>query len=443
MQRLNQWYARALLLIVALACFFLPRPSQAQDTSQTIIIGTSGQGRPISAMRFGDGPLKVVVVGDTHGGPEANTFNLTNMLIEHFAANPAEVPAGVRLYLIPTINPDGLALGTRFNATGTDLNRNMNTDLDSCTENDWNTTVQGAYGLIADTGGPYADSEIESRVIRSFLLDAQGAIFLHSNAGLVFPAFCESQSSIKLAEIYAASANYVYSRYWPKYNITGGMHDWAGSLGIAAITPELVTGDLPEFEQNLAGLQAVLAQADTIFVPPPARVENNFAVPEYIWRYWKAFGGSERFGVPLGPATEQSGLVRQQFANATLELNLSRGDSPALVQPSPLGRESMLAPIPPAQDNGSGRYFPESGHNVSRPFLEAWQRDDGASVYGLPLSEEMTITAADGQRRTAQLFERALLTLYPEDSSVRPEPLGWQNYVRERLGNVEQSFTLR
>lgn len=431
------------LLILMLAGALWPPVSHAQNTEQTLLIGTSGQGRPITAVRFGTGPLKLVVVGDTHGGPEANTYQLTSMLVEHFRANPGEVPPAVRLYFIPTINPDGLALGTRFNAVGTDLNRNMNTDLDSCSDNDWRTTVQGAYGLVSDTGGPYPDSEVESRVIRSFLIDAQGAIFLHSNAGLVFPAFCESPASIKLAETYAAGAGYVYSRFWPKYNITGGMHDWAGSLGIAAITPELVAGDLPEFEQNLAGLQAVLAQADTILTAPQQRIENGIALPEYIWRYWKAYGGEARFGAPLAPAREQNNITRQQFANATLELHLTNADTPSLVQPAALGREQLLAPIPPVQNDGIGRYFAETGHNVHGVFLEAWQHDDGEHVYGMPLSEEYLITATDGQRRNAQLFERALLAFYPEDGSIRPEPLGWQNLVRSRLNEPTQGFQAR
>ena len=222
------FYLFWLLLVASFGGTNAPISARAQTAGTSLTIGLSGQGRAINAVRFGDGTRKLVVVGDTHGGPEANTYVLTTQLIDYFQQHADQIPGDVRLYLIPTLNPDGLALGTRFNANGVDLNRNMNTDLDTCAENDRRTTVHGAYGLIADTGGPYADSEVESRVIRNFLLDANGAIFIHSNAGLVFPAFCEHAPSIAMGQLYAEGAGYLYNRYWPKYMITGGMHDWAG-----------------------------------------------------------------------------------------------------------------------------------------------------------------------------------------------------------------------
>jgi predicted deacylase len=417
---------------------------RAQAAENELVIGTSLQGRPITAIRFGDGPRKLVVIGNTHGFPETNTYVLTTQLIEYFRAYPNEVPSDVRLYFIPTLNPDGLALGTRFNANGVDLNRNMNTNLDSCAENDWRTTVQGAYGLIADTGGPYADSEVESRIIRSFLLDASGAIFIHSNAGLVFPAFCEHAPSIAMAKAYATGASYEYSRYWPNYLITGGMHDWAGSLGIASITPELITGDQSEFEQNLTGLKAVLEQASTVLPLPEDREENGISIPALIWRYWKANGGTERFGQPLAPPQADGATTRQVFERAILDLQASQADTPYLVQPASLGRVAASGlGFPPAVDDGTGRFFPETNHMLRGAFLDAWERGGGAPVFGLPLSEIVQATTVDGQRRDVQYFERAVLALYPEDGSIRPEPLGWQLTMQEQLTAPTAPFQLR
>jgi predicted deacylase len=424
-------------LILFLGVAWAPLPLRAQAPTITrSVLGTSGQGRPIELVRIGDGPRKLVVVGATHGGAEANTHQLTLQLIAHFEENPQLVPPEVRLYFIPVLNPDGLALGSRFDGAGIDLNRNMNTNLDACPANDWRMTVFGARGLVSDTGGAFPESQPESRLIRNFLLDASGAIFLHSNAGLVFPASCEHPPSIRMAQIYAEAADYVYTRYWSSYQITGGMHDWAGSLGIAAITPELVTGDQPEFAQNLAGLLAVLESATETLPLPADRQVNAINVPAVIWRYWRAHNGEMLFGPPLAPADFTAGGLGQTFSRARLELHSAQVDTPYLVQPAPLGTAAFearlfgeIAPAP-ADPASAPLYFEQTGHSLREAFLEFWQRYGGIDVFGYPISEEFTATALDGQVRTMQYFERAVFAYYPGDNSVRLEPLGtWQHQL--------------
>src|SRR3954453_15109240 len=160
------------IFLFAAFVFAPARASHAAPGVTELTLGTSGAGRPITAVKIGDGPRKFVLVGDTHGGPEANTYQLASQLADYFRAHPEQVPPAVRLYIIPTLNPDGLAGGTRFNAAGIDLNRNMNTNFAACPENDVNNHVEGSRGIASDTGGPYPESETESRLIRSFLLDA-------------------------------------------------------------------------------------------------------------------------------------------------------------------------------------------------------------------------------------------------------------------------------
>lgn len=422
-----------LLLLIVLAAPLHAAPAR-QPAVEELTIGASAQGRPITALRIGDGPIKLVIVGNTHGAPEANTHALATMLADHFRANPHEVPPAVRLYIIPTINPDGLALGTRFNARSVDLNRNMNTNLDSCPDNDWRVTVFGAYGIASDTGGPYPDSEIESRVLRSFLLDAWGAIFLHSAAGNVFPAFCEHPPSIEMAQIYAAASGYRYTRFWEQYVITGGMHDWAAGLGIAAIIPELITGTEPEFEQNLAGVQAVLAAAAELLPAPEDRVENGMIVPAILWRHWRVYGGNDLFGPPLAPAVVDRGVTRQIFERAVLELHPEWADTPYLVQVAPLGR-TYAPPAGAARRNDCAPpaclRFAETPYAIRGAFASYWERHGGLPIFGFPLSDEGTAYAASGERRVQQVFERAVFTLN-DDGSVLLEPVGWAFLVRER-----------
>ncbi len=439
-----------LLITVVLTLNPTEQIARAAPTMREFTLGFSGQGRPIQVVRVGDGPRKLVVVGDTHGGPEANTYKLTIELIGYFRAHPDAVPPSVRLYLIPSLNPDGLALGTRFDGARVDLNRNMNTNLDTCAENDWSPKVQGARGIVSETGGPYPDSQTESRLIRAFLLDAAGAIFIHSNAGMVFPSSCEYAPSILMAQAYASGAGYAYSRYWPSYNITGGMSDWAGSMGIAAITPELETGDSSEYERNLAGLQTVLSKAEDLLPLPESGVVDDIAVPAAIHRYWRALGGRERFGPPLAPARTDNGGITQIFANAALQLRDDLADTPYYVQPTPLGRDAAeslafggIDSRTPGDPARVPVFFAASDHGIRGAFLDFWQRGGGVDVFGLPISEEFTGRATDGQMRVMQYFERAVLAYYHGDGGVRLEPLGLRAQTLEELAMPVAPQTVR
>ena len=87
--------------------------SRADEARQ---IGTSAKGRPIVAMRYGDGPTTVLVVGQTHGDEEGGLRVLLR-------ARSLALPDGITLWVVPTMNPDGADLDTRFLTNGTDPNR--------------------------------------------------------------------------------------------------------------------------------------------------------------------------------------------------------------------------------------------------------------------------------------------------------------------------------
>ncbi len=444
------WLWLTVLLLLGGHRSATPSHAQAPTPIREFVIGYSAQGRPIEAVQVGTGPRKLVIVGNTHGAPEANTYELTRQLIDYYRSHPQAVPDAVRLYLIPTINPDGVALGWRFDAFGVDLNRNMNTNLDECSENDWNRSVFGAYGIVSDTGGAFPDSQLESRVIRNFLLDASGVIFIHSNAGLVFPAFCEHAPSIRMAELYAAAAEYEYQRYWERYFITGGMHDWAASLGIAAIIPELVSPVDPEYGQNLRGIQAVLAAYAEVLPLPADQVVNGQPVPAVIWRYWRAHGGDAVFGLPLEPPRQTALGIQQTFARARLEYRPSLTDTLFVVQPVPVQADltsdgsisAAFGTLPigiPADGLASPMisdgplFFEQSGYSLGGGFQQFWTQNGGMDVFGVPRSTEQTARTADGQLRTVQFFERAIFAYDADTEQVQLEPVGWQVLLREQV----------
>ena len=105
---------------LALACCLLAVPVGTAVAGERETIGRSVQGRPLVATVSGDpeAPLRVLVVGAIHGDETAG-MRVARRLI----ASPP--PHGVALWVVPTLNPDGVAAGTRGNAHGVDLNRNF------------------------------------------------------------------------------------------------------------------------------------------------------------------------------------------------------------------------------------------------------------------------------------------------------------------------------
>jgi murein peptide amidase A len=107
---------RYLGVLALLACLF---PAAAQADKRQVI-GHSIEGRPIFLFSDAapDPALKVLVFGDIHGDEVAG-MRIARRLIA------AEAPARTELLVVPTVNPDGVAAGTRGNARGVDLNRNF------------------------------------------------------------------------------------------------------------------------------------------------------------------------------------------------------------------------------------------------------------------------------------------------------------------------------
>jgi hypothetical protein len=129
------------------------------EADETREIGTSAKGRPIMAMRYGDGPKTVLVVGQTHGDEEGGLRVLLRV-------RSLPLPAGITLWVIPTMNPDGLALDTRFLANGADPNRGARSQLEQQAVYDFALAARPSltvwyhqnYGWVGGSGASMASA---------------------------------------------------------------------------------------------------------------------------------------------------------------------------------------------------------------------------------------------------------------------------------------------
>jgi murein peptide amidase A len=168
-------------------------PLSAPATPTSVVIGQSVRGRAIVAYERGDRSAPVtVVVGVIHGSEPAGLGVVR--LLRHIP-----LPAGVHLWLIPTVNPDGLAAGTRQNAHGVDLNRNWPAA--------WVPNGRPWDGYYA---GPRPLSEPENRAMAAFLLRVRPAltIWYHQPLDLVYG----SDPHVSVLERYAHLTGLPYRR---------------------------------------------------------------------------------------------------------------------------------------------------------------------------------------------------------------------------------------
>lgn len=230
-------------------------------TSRTVChtvstFGTSAQGRAMNAYYFGSGGTTVMYTGAIHGG-EVSTKLLMDRWIQDLEAKARSIPAGIRVVVVPTINPDGYARGTRTNANNVDLNRNFAT-------NDWQkdiTTVNNQP--FPGGGGASAMSEPETQAIAALARALRPRVVLsyHSIGGMV--AANQAGNSSSLAAMYASKSGYGnitgQSDSTFEYSISGTADDWyAQALGVPSLLVELGSHSYHQLERNQTAMWALL-----------------------------------------------------------------------------------------------------------------------------------------------------------------------------------------
>lgn len=212
-----------LLLIAAGVVSRIPSGRAGELPALRELVGRSARGRPIYAYLLGPpGGRPVLVVGSTHGDESAGMAIVD-------ALRRLEPPVGVDLWLIPTINPDGVAAHTTGNAHGVNLNRNF----------------PYAWRRLAGTGhlnsGPRPLSEPETRGLHRFLLRIKPrlAIWFHQPLAVVD----NSQGSRRLERTFARMVGLPVR---PLIDYPGSITNWENHRfrGSTAFVTELPRGRL-------------------------------------------------------------------------------------------------------------------------------------------------------------------------------------------------------
>jgi protein MpaA len=211
-------------------------------------IGRSIEGRPIPGARFGGAGAPLVIVGGVHGDEPASVEAVVELVSRrHGATEPSAWPAPV--WILPVLNPDGIARGSKNSARDVDLNRNFPARSFSSTH---------APGYFP---GSAPLSEPESRALAA-LVDQQpvrGVVAVHA------PFACINYDGPAAAWADAVAA----ASGWPAradigYPTPGSLGSWLGlDRGLPTLTIELPAGPLAGFRgPAAAALEAALAFRD-------------------------------------------------------------------------------------------------------------------------------------------------------------------------------------
>ncbi|MGK0275840.1 MAG: protein MpaA [Ilumatobacter sp.] len=141
--------------------------------STQLAVGTSIEGRPISADRYGmPGGRRVLVIGVIHGDEDAGVAIIDEL-------RQREIPDGVELWLVESMNPDGQAAQDRQNANRVDLNRNF--------PHKWGVIGEPGNSQYAGTG-PASEPETQAMVNLITQLRPDITIWYHQDANLIIPS---------------------------------------------------------------------------------------------------------------------------------------------------------------------------------------------------------------------------------------------------------------
>jgi hypothetical protein len=214
------------------------------DICELYNIGPTVQGRALWFMKISDNvdveedELEFKYISTMHGDEPVGTemcMYFINLLVDEYGVDPelTELVDETEIWIMPLMNPDGNAMGIRYNANGVDLNRNfpdrvddpVNTtagrEIETANVMNWNFDHQPVFSANFHTGALVANYPWDH------CFDPQANHAYTDNQDWILPA----------AEAYAFYNTPMWNNNWGPFNngtvngadwyqMSGGMQDW-------------------------------------------------------------------------------------------------------------------------------------------------------------------------------------------------------------------------
>ncbi len=220
------------------------------------VIGYSAKGRAITAYYFGNGGTTILFTGGIHG-TEASSYTTMQAWVTYLMSNGYKIPADKRVVIVPNVNPDGIAAGTRNSSTNVNLGRNFPTA-------NWKADIETTSGVLVNGGGTSAASEPETKALMALTnkYNPRLEVSFHSQGRLV--GANKFGDSVSIGSTYASLVGYQTMFYDAEavmgYPMTGEYEDWMGeSLGTPAILIELPSHSGNYLSSQLNALMRMLS----------------------------------------------------------------------------------------------------------------------------------------------------------------------------------------
>ncbi len=234
-------------------------------------IGHSVKGKPLPALKIGEGSVKLLYIG-THHGLESITSALLMKflceLCEHFekgnmiyGIDPLYIYQTRCIYMVPMLNPDGVELHRQSNANGVDLNHNYNAGFEEYKRIEKEMGIDGP----CDTrySGEYAESEPETQAACAFiraLVPFKYVFSFHTQGEEIYSGYngYEPKNSLRTARTLARYSGYTVAE--PEEAASyGGLKDWyVKEFDLPAFTIECGRGKNPLPMNELSSIYITL-----------------------------------------------------------------------------------------------------------------------------------------------------------------------------------------